>query len=377
MSVPDYPVATMVKAKPGTIGLEKYRGNYRIRLPRAIAGGSSRYLSTGLSVDDPNSYKQAQRLAWDIEDKIDNGSFNLSDYKATLKPQLIAQLSLSELWLLFCEYKKPTLAISTYHKIYQGTWRRLIADIPYSSLNDAELIKEWIVKNKPSWTAKQAIIHISAAMDWAVSQGMIGTNKFSGLSKDIKVPKGNFIDPFTTSEMTAILQIFQGDHYEAFVHFLFLTGCRTGEAIALQWKQVALDYSYVTINATYYLELKIRKPPKNKKSRKVPCNPQLSRLLQGLVRGNPTDHVFVSLQGCIVNSHNFLLHQWRPNINQLIDQGLVDRYRPAYNTRHTAITRMLESGLTAAEVARVVGNSPRVITEHYAGVSRFTVLPEI
>ncbi|MEH2090716.1 site-specific integrase [Nostoc sp.] len=366
----------MAKAKAGTVGIEKYRGNYRIRLPRAIAGGSSRYLSTGLSIDDPGSYKQAQRLAWDIEDKIANGRFNPSNYKATIKPQLTTQLTLSELWQLFSDHKKASVAISTHHKIYEGTWKRLIAAVPHQSPDDAEAVKDWIVRNKPASTARQVIIHLSAAMDWAMSQGLVATNLFYGLSKGIKVSKGHHIDPFTTAEMLAILQMFQDSHYESFVRFLFLTGCRTGEAIALQWKQVAPDYSHITINATYYLELRARKPTKTKKSRQVPCNPQLVRLLQGLTRGQPTDQVFTSLEGCVINNHNFLLYHWRPKITQLIDQGLVDRYRPAYNTRHTAITRMLESGLTAAEVARVVGNSPRVITEHYAGISRSIVLPE-
>ena len=369
-------MAILAKAKAGTVGIEKHKGHYRLRLPRVIAEASGRYLSTGLSIHDPNSLKQAQRLAWDIEDKIVEGQFNPSAYKATLKTQLTPQLTLSELWQLFSDHKKSSVAISTYHKLYDGTWRRLIASVPYQSPDDAERVKEWIVKNRPPRTTKQVLIHISAAMDWAKSQGLIEVNNFSGLSKGIRVTKGNFIDPFTASEMLAIIQMFQGSHYENFVRFLFLTGCRTGEAIALQWKQVSPDYKSVTINATYYLELKARKPTKNKKARLVPCNLQLSRLLIGVSRGKPTDQVFTSLEGKIINNHNFLLYHWRPKITQLIDQGLVDRYRPAYNTRHTAITRMLESGLTAAEVARVVGNSPRVITEHYAGVSRAIVLPE-
>ncbi|MEH2009761.1 site-specific integrase [Nostoc sp.] len=366
----------MAKAKSGTVGIEKYRGNFRLRLPRAIAEGSNRYISTGISIDSQGGYKQAQRLAWDIEDEITKGKFNLSKHKATIKSEPIPLLTLVELWQRFSDHKKASVALSTHHKIYEGTWKRLISTIPHQSPDDAEVIKDWIVKTRPACTARQVVIHLCACMDWAVSQGLLSTNKFTGLSKTIKVSKGHHIDPFTTAEMLAILHSFQGSHYENFVHFLFLTGCRTGEAIALQWKQISPDYKTVTINATYYLELRARKPTKTKKTRQVPCNPQLVRLLQKLTRGQPTDQVFTSLEGCVINNHNFLLYHWRPKITQLIEQRLVERYRPSYNTRHTAITRMLESGLTAAEVARVVGNSPRVITEHYAGVSRNIVLPE-
>ncbi|MEH2259089.1 tyrosine-type recombinase/integrase [Nostoc sp.] len=364
----------MKRAKPGTVGIEKYKGHYRLRLPRTIADGSGRYISTGLAVDDPNNLKQVQRLAWDIEDDIANGRFSLSKYKVTKvkKPWL----TLKEIWQLFTECKKSDLAISTLNKSY-NTWARLIESLPYQYPEDAKNIKIWLLNNKSSNGTKQFIIHVSAALDWAVDRGLIDTNSFKGLATGIKSKKSYQIDPFTTFEMLAILQSFQDNHYESFVWFLFLTGCRTGEAIALQWKQVALDYSYVVINTTYYLELRLRKPTKNKQARQIPCNPQLSQLLQGLTRGSPTDQVFPSLQGCVINNHNFLLYHWRPKITQLIEQGLVERYRPVCNTRHTAITRMLEAGLTAAEVARIVGNSPRVINEHYAGVSRFTVLPEI
>ncbi|MFN6537050.1 MAG: tyrosine recombinase XerC [Nostoc sp. EkiNYC01] len=364
----------MVRAKSGVVGLEKHGNNYRLRLPRAIAEGSSRYISTGLRIDSPDGYKQAQRLVWDIEDQIHKGTFKVTDHKNQNK--IPDKITIKDLWQRYTEYKQSEIAVTTLNKTYGG-WSNIISLLPYEYPEDAGAIKIWLLNNKSNIRARQFIIHMSAALDWAVSRGLLAENKFKGLSSDIKVTKGYQIDPFTTSEMLAILETFQGSHYEHFVKFLFLTGCRTGEAIALQWKQVADDYSYVIINATYYLEKRARVPTKTKTTRKIPCNSQMARLLQGLSRGNPTDYVFTSLQGCVINNHNFLLYHWRPNITRLVEQGLVERYRPAYNTRHTAITRMLESGLTMAEVARVVGNSPRVINEHYAGVSRSTVLPEI
>ncbi|MEH2280614.1 MAG: tyrosine-type recombinase/integrase [Nostoc sp.] len=366
----------MKKAKPGTVGIEKYRGKYRIRLPRAIANGSSRYISTGIATDDPNALKRIQRLAWDIEDEIARGTFDREKYLKTPKQQITASLTLKEIWQLYSDYRKPQLAISTYHAHYEGTYKKAIDQIPQSP-EDTTGVKNWLVRNKPPHQARRMLILISAAMDWAITQGLVGANKFKGLYSTVKKPKGKPIDPFSTSEMQAILEAFQGNHYEPFIKFLFLTGCRTGEVIALQWKQVAPDYSYVTINATYYPELKTRKPTKTHANRKIPCNTQIRLLLQSLPKGGLVDLVFTSRNGGIVSNKLLLKAYWKPKLNKLISQGLVDRYRPIYNTRHTAITRMLESGLTAAEVARVVGSSPKVITEHYAGVSRLTVLPEI
>ncbi|MEH2309521.1 site-specific integrase [Nostoc sp.] len=365
-----------MKAKQGTVGLEKHGIYYRIRLPRAIADGSSRYLSTKIAIDDPEGYKQAQRLAWDIEDEIARGTFDRSKYQNKPKQQVAVLLTLREIWQLYSDFRKPDLAISTYHSHYEGTYKKAIDMIPQSP-EDTEGVKDWLVRNKPPHQARRILILINAAMDWAVSQGLVTNNKFKGLYSTVKKPKNKNIDPFSTLEMLAILEAFQGNHYESFVRFLFLTGCRTGEAIALQWKQVAPDYSYVTINATYYHELKVRKPTKTGVSRVIPCNSQLVFLLKTFTTGLPNTFVFSGHSTDYVDNKKLLRFYWKPRINQLINQGIVDRYRPLYNTRHTAITRMLEFGLTAAEVARVVGNSPKVINDHYAGVSRFTVLPEI
>jgi integrase len=63
----------------------------------------------------------------------------------------------------------------------------------------------------------------------------------------------------------------------------------------------------------------------------------------------------------------------------LMDKGAIDRYRCPYNTRHTFITLMLAEGYTVSQVAKLVGNSPAVTLQHYAGNINIIVqeLPEL
>ncbi len=366
----------MARVKAGTVGIEDYRGKYRIRLPRAIANGIGRYIFTGIASADPNALKHVQRLAWDIEDEISRGTFDREKYLNKTRQQIPTSLTLREIWQRYSDFRKPSLAISTYHSHYEGTYKKAIEMLPQSP-EDITGVKNWLIRNKPPHQARRMLILISAAMDWAVTQGLTSSNKFKGLYSTVKKPPKKPIAPFSTLEMQAILESFQGSHYELFIRFLFLTGCRTGEAIALQWKQIAPDYSYITINATYYHELKTRKPTKTHVSRKVPCNQQLRLLLQSLTKGGLTDPVFTDRNGGLVSNKLLLKAYWRPKLTKLITQGLVDRYRPIYNTRHTAITRMLESGLTMNEVAYIVGNTPKMIMQHYAGISRNLKIPEI
>jgi integrase len=58
---------------------------------------------------------------------------------------------------------------------------------------------------------------------------------------------------------------------------------------------------------------------------------------------------------------------WKLILTGLVGEGQVKRYRPPYNTRHTFITLALEHGLTVPQVAKLVGNTPKVILLHYAG----------
>lgn len=86
----------------------------------------------------------------------------------------------------------------------------------------------------------------------------------------------------------------------------------------------------------------------------------------------PEDLVFPSPEGKFINFHNFRNRGWATVIASLPAIA----YRKPYQTRHTFITLVLENGLEAKDVARLVGNSPEMIYKHYAGRKRELFVPE-
>jgi integrase len=62
--------------------------------------------------------------------------------------------------------------------------------------------------------------------------------------------------------------------------------------------------------------------------------------------------------------YNFSSNKWKPI---LLVAG-VD-YRKRYSIRHTYITFYIDGGMDAKDVAKLVGNSPEIIYQHYAGQS--------
>lgn len=219
------------------------------------------------------------------------------------------------------------------------------------------------------------------------------------MATEIKLSKAESesvdIDPFTREKKDTIIQAFKEhnkyNHYTPFVVFLFLTGCRTSEAIDLKWKHINSDCSRITFcEAVVNIPNKrVRKGLKNQDKHIFPCNKQLQSFLLSIKLENVDldKPVFTSLKGKEVNVCTFNAMCWHGVQNQgrnyvgivkqLADQGRIDHYRPQYQTRHTFITLCLDAGVEVKDVARWVGNSPEIIYKHYAGNRRDLQVPEL
>lgn len=390
------------KAAVGAVGVDERQGKLRIRLPRSVAKDAARYITTRLDAT-PENLKRVQVVAWAIEDDIKNGNFDttLERYVAAFKPKLaIIKLpqepDLLTLWDAYTEHMRSQVAETTFIKEYTKKFSNHIKKLPIKDISKAAEITEFLLRTTSADTAKRVITRLSACCNWGVKSGLLKTNPFLGMAADIKLKKNytEQIDPFSLAERNAIIEAFASHpthkHYYPFVRFLFLTGCRTGEAIGLQWKHISHDCTQITFSESYDSNLKIRKDTKTGKARRFPCNNTLKELLLSI---RPTDVplaelaetlVFKSPTGLPINNSKFTNQVWKGCkagkktyhgvIPGLVAAGKVERYRPPYNTRHTFITMALEAGMTAPQVAKLVGNSPEVIMRHYAGnVLKFDV----
>ncbi len=218
-----------------------------------------------------------------------------------------------------------------------------------------------------------------------MKSGLIDTNPFQGMAVEIKLSKGREseatdIHSFTREEREQIIQAFKSSryysHYAPLIEFLFFTGCRPSEAIALQWKHI--NDKFITIEqAITYSETGLAQKSglKTQERRRFPINGQLRSLLN-LIKPEdlaPNDYLFPSPEGKFIDLNNFRNRAWRAVLESL--PGI--EYRKLYQTRHTFITLCLEADIDAKDVARWVGNSPEVIYRHYAGNKRDLQVPEL
>ncbi|MGB7712461.1 MAG: site-specific integrase [Microcoleus sp.] len=207
---------------------------------------------------------------------------------------------------------------------------------------------------------------------------------------------------FTAQERDVIIRAF----YESdksnerqiapLIEFLFLTGCRPGEAFALVWDNVKLDNNCVVFQVSYSTTIKDVKVTKNDSIRLFYLYPRLTALLERIkpddAKGN--DLVFKAEDGGGYNS-NLHGQRWLGNsvtakgktyhypgvVTRLIEEGKLVQYLPPYHARHTYITLTAwanrENPNALVLLAASCENSVEVILKHYMDVDHSTRLIQV
>ncbi|NJM66377.1 MAG: DUF3596 domain-containing protein [Acaryochloris sp. RU_4_1] len=380
----------------GSVSILVSNGRLQLRFHYA---GKRHYLSLGLP-DNKINRKAAEAKAKLIEADMAFDRFDptLARYKpqsvlSTVTPSFTPlaepKLALADLWEKYTQYKSPQVAASTLVRDYGKIAKRL-QSIP-RSVEDAVGVRDWLLKQYSSEIARRTLIQINACCKWAVKSGLMSENAFEGMAGDIKkVKRETSRAPFSQAEQDAIIEAFEQNtysskfapvphsYYVSYVRFLFMTGCRSEEAIALKWKHISADCLKIQFKEARPSDTRILGETKTGKARTFPCNESLKAFLLSikLKTAKPDDLVFFAPSGKTIDSHNFLNRIWKPVVESLVTAGKVEQYLPQYNIRHTFITLALENGLDAKDVARLVGNSPEIIYRHYAGNKRELFVPE-
>lgn len=398
------------KASKGSVVVAVDKGYLRLQLPRALYSGKQKYITLGLS-DTPQNRKAAEAKAKMIQADIvfERFDFTLEKYTGKKRhlqvlepPQAKTKLKLGELWERWCEYKRPMLAETTYRTIYCKTYAhalREFTDLEIASANALEL-RDWLLQNRSKRNTGRILDQLLQAYEWAIKNQLAeGQNHFYGLADEVKKMKNQKVKSetaeddyiaFTKEERDAIINEFEThkriSHWANFVKFLFWTGCRPGEAIALRWKHIKADCSAIYFCESHDSQLHVTKPTKTGESRWFKCGERLQQLLLSMKPElvDSDELVFKSKTGKQVSWTRFA-KVWNDcasasqvgTIKRLVEQGKVKQYLKPYATRHTFITLQLHAGTPVEVVAKAVGNSPEVIYKHYLDIDRAATLADI
>ncbi|MEG4084046.1 tyrosine-type recombinase/integrase [Microcoleus sp. POL10_C6] len=358
----------------GSVNVEVFKD--RLRLAWSWEGKRF-WLYIGLP-DTIVNRKVASMKASQIELDIASGNFDPS--LAKYKPQKQESISVSELFDQFVEYKRRKIEADTFAKYtaFQKHVSVFFKSKTTISVSEsvAENFRDWLLSDRSlePVTVRERIIMMNACWEWAHKKKLVLENPWADVK--VSVPPKQRPEPFTLTEMSAIVHKFRSDsnfsNYADYVEFKFGVGLRTGEAAALQWRHCSAECDRIWIGESLS-NGGSRKSTKTNKARTVPLTPRLQQLLldRRPIERLPDNLIFTSSEGRAIDSKNFCNRYWKPALASLgID------YRKPYNTRHTLISHGLEAGMNPVAIASLTGHNVRTLYENYAGLVNSPQLPD-
>jgi integrase len=377
-------VLLMAKASAGVPQIKNSHGSLSITfMPK---GDKRKYLSLGLPESERNR-QYAEMICQIIQNDILAGHFDqtLDKYKRhtsskAAEPEANMGLILRELWDKYTDYKRSQLSQTTIAVDFDRV-SQFVDKFPTKSFDDAVVIRDWLLGNTTPDQAKRVLKQLATCGKWCVRSKLAESNSFTGMAADIATVKGDEeldIDLFSSEERDRLIAYFyaQRSHYATLIEFLFRTGCRPSEAIALEYGHIAEGYRSITFQQAITMSengLKLKQGLKTQKKRVFPCGDGMKKFLASIDcdDGDRSGLIFTSPQGRFVDVQNFSAREFKPALKAL---GINERN--IYQTRHSYITFCIASGMPIKDVAKLVGNSPEIIYKHYLGGNKNLVAPD-
>lgn len=300
--------------------------------------------------------RTAKRIALQMEEDSEKGNFDysLSKYKiqSVISRKQINLEDLCRQWIKATKQHLDPRSIKSYSCRINTIKKSGILELTPEKISENEvynLISFLKGKNLKMKTIKTYFFALSAAWDWAISGGFIERKNPFKIKFEIESKK---IDPFSKAEIQQILKAapFQ---YRSFIKFLFISGCRIGEGLGLQWNDLSGDCSTVTISRQW-TQGKIKPLKKGGKPRTFSLPLAFSLEIQSLPRDS--DFVF----GTPIETETFRL-AWI----KILEEANV-RYRKPYSCRHTFVCHRLQEGWKPTQIVQVTGHSLETMFTYYA-----------
>jgi integrase len=325
---------------------------------RWTTNGKRNYFSLGLR-DSPDNRGIAdlRKQQLEIDAKLGTVDPTFKKYRHTIAgilPPLPRPSTLFDVWDGFYWYRETIVKRSTLcsYRTVGNHLKRFGSSTPINP----NVFFMWLTTpgNLSTDTAARTLELTKAAYKWAVMAGLVEKNPLEKFTLSKSKP-GNIADPFTKAETQAIISKAHGTDFQGIISYLFLTGCRTGEALAVQWGDVSDSQIRISRNLAKGVYLTTPKTG----IRTFPLTPDLKELLQNRGKNKDLIHNVGSLRAF----QNF----WTLTMTSLIASEKISRYRPQYQTRHSFVTRCAENNIPPAVVAKWIGDRPSTVLNHYQG----------
>lgn len=327
----------------------------------------------------PANLKYAYRLADEIRRKIEIGTFTFKEFfpdskraAATDDPNSFGKLA--DMWL----ESKSTKAAATLDQYATAVrfWKRMFTE----SRMVKDMSHKLIASNIGAYpwpsakTHNNYLIALRGIFNLEYHGANSANNPMVGIENMATIKK--LPDPLSADERDSILADIKMRYDErvyAYFLFMFFTGMRPEEAIALRWSDVDFKHATIRVQRVRTFKGSERDGSKTHTERDVDLTPQAVEALTLM-----KSHTFMKKQDRQEDTAADIFMNpitgkpwhdersqrdtyWRPSLKRL---GI--RWRSAYNTRHTFATAALMAGVPPAYLADQLGHSLQMLLTKYA-----------
>ena len=312
--------------------------------------------------------KAAEQMLNSIRRDISLGQFNLADYFPNDPSLKKDEKMLSNiLQKHFIEASVGRVKDSTV-RVYKHLVRPLLEavgdwDISKLSPKEAKQFRVRVIDTAPSvYLANRRLWAIKIAIRRAVIELDLEADPFGPLLDNVErkskaVTRGEEDEAalsessvFTIEEAERIVEATKSEQRKRLITFMFWSGLRPGEALALRREDVCLPYITVKRTLTKYGTIQT---PKSGLARKIYLPSSARSVLEQQLLTHDSERVWLTERGLPFKKSDIMsMKAWRKTL-----EAAGVGYKKRYITRHSFASWMLKAGEPEASVAAHLGHS--------------------
>ena len=281
--------------------------------------------------------------------------------------QINKDLSLYDYFIQWSEvHKKPLISARTW-LVYENTQKKIKHYFKQTALASVtSTMYQQVLNDYASTHAQETVqrfhIHIKAAVDMAVHEGLIPRNfcsfaKINSPNKGIK-QETKFLELEEYQNLIRSTQDNVSYQSHFMIYLIAVTGARFAEALAFTWDDVDPVNKTIEVNKSWdYIHNTGFKEPKTKSSnRKIPLDDRTLALLnqyrENYWKPSPDKRIFGKISNTAVNKTL---------------RKIVGRNVHVHSLRHTYASYLISKGIELISISKLLGHENLTITlEVYA-----------
>ncbi len=265
-------------------------------------------------------------------------------------------LTVAEAADLFLESKaglrKTTLDLAKFfvQRFVNGvTANRRLCDV---KVGDVERVAESYADRWSPSTRGNFVSHVGGLFAWAMKCGYLVMNPIGGYKP--RYPEAARTRGMTDAEFWSLVDKAGDVEFKQVMQFLRATGCRPGEARAVEAAHVHLVRPWIVLPADLH-----KSGGRTGKPRIIRMPKETEDMVRALCAKHPNGPIFRNSRNGGPWSKTALINRVRRYRRQL---GLGEDVVP-YLLRHAAVTRLLDGGTDIARAAKIVGHAGVDVTQ--------------